>query len=244
MSKLPSQLDLPHPDLVHLAEKNRVRNGFLQILRQCPQLTAVGECLYHDLCAHEVIYPPKHHLFQALCFQDITHIRVVIIGQDPYHQKHQAHGLAFSVPQNILPPPSLTNIITELNADLNTSKSYEFNSIFIPTTSPDLTPWARRGVLLLNTILTVKEGRPGSHKHIGWQQLTSQIITQLSEQGRPIVFMLWGRHAYTLKDAISHDSQHLILTSPHPSPLSAYRGFFGSRMFSQANQFLHHHPMA
>ena len=153
---------------------------------------------------------------------------MVILGQDPYHEPGQAMGLCFSVPQGIKVPPSLVNIITEINSDLDTS---------VPTTGGDLTGWADQGVLLLNATLTVRAHQAGSHQRRGWEQFTDAAIHALSERRSGIVFLLWGSYAIAKKSLID-SARHHVLTAPHPSPLSAYRGFFGCRHFSRCNHLL------
>lgn len=176
------------------------------------------------------VYPPKEDLFNALKYTSYSDVKLVILGQDPYHGPGQAHGMCFSVRPGVPIPPSLQNIFQELHDDIG---------IFPPKTGY-LVPWAREGVLLLNTVLTVREGQPNSHKNQGWEQLTDRIITLLGEREQPIVFLLWGSNARKKKDLI-HAPQHLILECAHPSPLSAHRGFFGCEHFSKANQFLYDH---
>lgn len=178
------------------------------------------------------IFPPEHLMFRALEAVGFDDVRVVIIGQDPYHGEGQAHGLAFSVPEGVKAPPSLRNIFKEIASDLNRTE--------MQNRSTDLGDWARQGVLLLNATLTVEAGRPGSHAALGWSDLTDQIIRELSVKNRHRVFLLWGNHAQAKLPLIEENS-HLILTAPHPSPLSAYRGFFGCRHFSQTNAFLEKH---
>ncbi|PET71290.1 uracil-DNA glycosylase [Bacillus sp. AFS001701] len=175
----------------------------------------------------QTIYPAKEHLFQALneCSYEVC--KVVIIGQDPYHQPGQAHGLSFSVLPGVKIPPSLRNIYKELNSDLG---------IEIPT-SGYLIKWAKQGILLLNTVLTVREGEPNSHKNKGWELFTNTILSELNKQDRPIIFVLWGKHAQAKEELIT-SNHHVILKSHHPSPLSASRGFFGSKPFSKINQKL------
>lgn len=175
----------------------------------------------------DIIYPPMHDLYNALHLTSYKDTKVVILGQDPYHGKGQAHGLAFSVKEGIKLPPSLLNIFKELESDLGIS----INS------SGDLTKWAKEGVLLLNTTLTVKEASPLSHQGKGWETLTDSIIKVLAKKEMPLVFILWGANARS-KKAFLKNTPHLILESAHPSPLSAYRGFFGSRPFSKCNAFL------
>lgn len=176
---------------------------------------------------HYHIYPNMYDIFNALKYTPYEQVKAVILGQDPYHGVGQAHGLCFSVREGVEPPPSLKNIFTELHSDLGLS---------IPQ-SGELTLWAKRGVLLLNTTLTVREGRPMSHKGQGWEQLTDAIISKLNGREQPVVFILWGSHARTKKQLITNHN-HCIIESAHPSPLSAYHGFFGSRPFSRTNEFL------
>jgi len=181
----------------------------------------------NDLYRHKTVYPPKEALFRAFELTPYDHVRIVILGQDPYHQRHQANGLAFSVNKEVPPPPSLKNIYKELNNDLG---------IPIPAHG-DLTPWAREGVLLLNTTLTVEDSAPAVHRDLGWERFTDAVITALDRHDQPLVFMLWGAHARSKETSIDKD-RHLILKAAHPSPLSAYRSFFGCRHFSKANRFL------
>ncbi len=174
----------------------------------------------------KTVYPPKTQVMNALKLTDYNDVKVVILGQDPYHGKGQAHGLAFSV-LNGNPPPSLKNIYKELASDVG-------------FTTPDhgnLTGWCNQGVLLLNTVLTVQEASPGSHKSKGWERFTDKIISLLNERSQPIVFMLWGKNAQEKRRLINAD-HHLVLTAAHPSPYSATAGFFGCRHFSMANKFL------
>lgn len=176
------------------------------------------------------IYPPASLIFNAFDLTPFEQVKVVILGQDPYHGPGQAMGLSFSVPHGIPLPPSLRNIFEEMAHDLQ---------IPLPQ-SGDLSPWAEQGVLLLNATLTVEAGRANSHEHLGWQRFTDQVIRLLSEKREHIVFILWGRYAQS-KAQLIDPSKHCILTAPHPSPLSAYRGFFGSKPFSQANFYLIRH---
>ena len=173
------------------------------------------------------IYPDKYDIFNALHFTPYKNIKVVILGQDPYHGPGQAHGLSFSVNPGIKIPPSLLNIYKELNSDLG---------CYIPNNGY-LKKWADQGVLLLNTSLTVRAGAANSHKNIGWEVFTDKIISLVNEKEDPVVFLLWGNNAIKKKNLITN-KKHLILTSVHPSPLSASRGFFGSRPFSKINNFL------
>ena len=177
-----------------------------------------------------VIYPPSEEIFTAFHLTPLSKVKVVILGQDPYHEEGQAHGLSFSVKPGIDIPPSLVNIYSELQSDLG---------CYIPNNGY-LTKWAEQGVLMLNTLLTVRAHQAFSHKGIGWEEFTDAAIKALNEQERPIVFLLWGKPAQQ-KAAMLNNPKHLILTAPHPSPLSAYRGFFGCKHFSQANAFLESH---
>lgn len=176
---------------------------------------------------HYNIYPDMYDLFNALKYVSYEDTKVVILGQDPYHGKGQAHGFSFSVKEDVPIPPSLLNIYKELNNDLG---------LFIPDNG-DLTKWAKQGVLLLNTVLTVREKTPNSHKGKGWEILTDRIIELLNKREKPMVFILWGANAKS-KERLITNKNHLILKSVHPSPLSAYRGFFGSKVFSRTNEFL------
>ena len=173
------------------------------------------------------IYPPMHDIFNALKYTMYKDARVVILGQDPYHGEGQAHGLCFSVKSGVPHPPSLKNIFKELNDSLGIT----------PPTSGELVGWARQGVLLLNTTLTVREGAPQSHKGKGWEILTDRIIELMNEKERPVVFILWGGNARAKKSLITN-KKHLILECAHPSPLSAYAGFFGCDHFAKANKYL------
>ena len=175
----------------------------------------------------KTIYPDKYDIFNALHFTSYKDIKVVILGQDPYHGPGQAHGLSFSVNPGIKIPPSLLNIYKELNSDLG---------CYIPNNGY-LKKWADQGVLLLNTSLTVRAGEANSHKSIGWEIFTDRIISLVNEKEDPVVFLLWGNNAIKKKNLITN-KKHLILTSAHPSPLSASRGFFGSKPFSKINNFL------
>ena len=173
------------------------------------------------------IYPPMHDIYNALKYTSYSETRVVILGQDPYHGQGQAHGLCFSVQAGVMTPPSLKNIFRELNLEYGTP---------FPTTG-ELTGWAKQGVLLLNTTLTVREGQPQSHKGRGWEILTDKIISLLNDKNTPVVFMLWGGNARAKRVLITN-KMHLILESAHPSPLSAFNGFFGCNHFIDANAFL------
>ena len=179
------------------------------------------------------VYPPMNDIFNALKYTSLKETKVVILGQDPYHGPGQAHGLCFSVKNGIPAPPSLKNIYKEIESDLG---------VIMPP-STELTGWARQGVLLLNTTLTVREGAAASHKGQGWEILTDKIISLVGNKSTPTVFMLWGSHARAKRELIT-SSNHLVLECAHPSPLSAYNGFFGSRHFSRANEFLTSHGVS
>ena len=179
------------------------------------------------------VFPAPDDLFNAFHFTPLEQVKVVILGQDPYHNDGQAHGLCFSVKPDVEIPPSLVNIYQELEDDLG---------CYIPNNGY-LEKWARQGVLLLNTVLTVRAHQANSHRGIGWEKFTDAAIRVLAEQDCPMVFILWGRPAQTKKSML-HNPKHLILEAPHPSPLSAYRGFFGSRPFSQTNEFLEKNGLA
>lgn len=175
------------------------------------------------------VYPCREQRFRALELTDYNQVRVVIIGQDPYHGPNQANGLSFSVAEGQAFPPSLRNIFQELRSDIG-----------IERTSPDLADWAQQGVLLLNTVLSVQAKKANSHQNQGWEELTDLIVEVLNRAQQPIVFILWGKQAQACKAKLTN-SQHLIIESSHPSPLSAYRGFFGSKPFSQTNDYLLKH---
>lgn len=179
-----------------------------------------------------IIYPPADAIFNAFHFTPLSEVKVMILGQDPYHNENQAHGLSFSVMPGEEIPPSLQNIYKELQDDLG---------CYIPNNGY-LEKWAKQGVLLLNTVLTVRAHQANSHQGKGWEQFTDAVIQAVNAQERPIVYLLWGRPAQT-KIPMLTNPNHLILKAPHPSPLSAYRGFFGCKHFSQANAFLQEHGM-
>jgi len=173
------------------------------------------------------IHPDMYHVYEALELTPYEEVKVVILGQDPYHGVNQAHGLSFSVQPGVKTPPSLVNIYKELKNDLGIEPVHHGN----------LVTWAKQGVLLLNTVLTVREGQAYSHRGKGWEQLTDAIIEKLNERDKPIVFILWGKPAQEKMKMIDK-SRHIIITAPHPSPLSAHRGFFGSKPFSKTNDAL------
>ena len=176
---------------------------------------------------HHKVFPAAENVFKALELTPFDNVKVVILGQDPYHGDGQAHGLSFSVQKGIVLPPSLLNIYKELESDLG-----------IPVAkSGDLTAWAKQGVLLLNTVLTVRAHEANSHRGQGWETFTDAVINSLNQSDHPIVFVLWGKPSQS-KEKLITNPNHLILKAPHPSPLSSYRGFFGSKPFSQINEFL------
>lgn len=177
--------------------------------------------------AAKTVYPDMNDIFNALKLTSFEDTKVVIIGQDPYHGEGQAHGLCFSVKKGVTPPPSLKNIFKELNADIGKP---------IPKDG-ELTEWAKQGVLLLNNVLTVREGQPASHKGMGWEIFTDRIISELNKKKTPVVFLLWGAHAQKKAEIISNPI-HYKLKAVHPSPLSASRGFFGCKHFSETNKIL------
>ena len=174
----------------------------------------------------KTIFPPYQNIFDALRFTDYDEVKVVILGQDPYHGDREAHGLSFSVRKGVKMPPSLLNIFKELYSDLG-----------IKRTTSDLTDWAKKGVLLLNSIMTVEKDKPLSHKNKGWEIFTDTVISKLNERQDPVIFVLWGSYARSKKELITN-KKHRIIESVHPSPLSANRGFFGSKPFSKINNYL------
>ena len=188
---------------------------------------------------NETVYPPARDIYNALRLTDYDDVKAVILGQDPYHEPGQAHGLAFSVTRGTALPPSLVNILKELGSDLGVG-----NDGFNDSSEGILEPWARQGVLLLNTVLTVRAHQAASHRGHGWEQFTDRVIELLAARQKPMAFILWGSNAGAKKDLIMRTQdetggrRHLIITAPHPSPLSAYRGFFGGCYFSRTNYFL------
>jgi len=198
-----------------------------------PPARRLGGILTAEEAAGKRIYPPRGDRLRALELTSLESVRAVILGQDPYHGPGQAHGLAFSVPQGIKVPPSLLNIYKELESDLGIARPGHGN----------LEGWARQGVLLLNNALTVEEARAGSHQQLGWEPITDAVVAAVAAREDPVVFMLWGSHARNKAARVPGlaQSRHLVLTAPHPSPLSAHSGFFGSRHFSKANAFLEQH---
>ena len=198
-----------------------------------PEARRLGGWLRAEEEAGRTIYPPRGQRLRALELTPLDQVKVVILGQDPYHGPRQAMGLAFSVPEGVRPPPSLANITRELASDCAIDRSAH----------GDLSGWARQGVLLLNTGLTVEAGRAGSHAGRGWEAITDACVAAVAAGDRPSVFVLWGSHAQAKLARIPAlaEARHCVIASPHPSPLSAHRGFFGSRPFSRANAFLEQH---
>lgn len=193
-----------------------------------PYFAKIKQKLVEEKAQGNTVYPPGPRIFAALDLCPVDKVKVVIIGQDPYHGPGQAHGLSFSVPFGIQPPPSLVNIYQELHNDLGIT----------PPQHGNLEKWEQQGVLLLNASLTVRAYTANSHSQIGWQIFTDTIIERLSQTRENLVFMLWGSFAINKKNLVAQNRGHLILTAPHPSPLSAYRGFFGCKHFSKANEYL------
>jgi len=193
-----------------------------------PYFKALMQKVASEREAGKVIYPPPEDVFNALTMTPLEKVKVVILGQDPYHGPHQAHGLCFSVLPNIKTPPSLVNIYKELANDIN-----DFS---IPNHGT-LTPWAKQGVLLLNTVLTVEQGKAHSHAKWGWETYTDAVIEAVNTHAENVVFLLWGSHAQKKGEHIRR-TKHCVLQAPHPSPLSAYRGFFGCHHFSDTNAYL------
>ena len=202
-------------------------NKYLEKEYEKDYFKKLKEFIVHEY-ATKTIYPAKKDIFNCFKLTDFDQVKVVIIGQDPYHQPNQAVGLAFSVPSDVPIPPSLRNIYQELSNDLG---------VDIKKKNGDLTIWAKQGVLLLNAIMSVERGKPLSHKDKGWEIFTNNILSYLNDTDKPKVFILWGNYARSRKVIITNP-KHLIIESPHPSPFSAYYGFFGSKPFSRTNEFL------
>ena len=198
----------------------------LKVVWESPGFKNFYKRIMHEYEIKE-IYPPKDYIFNALKLTSYENTKVVIVGQDPYHGKGEAHGLSFSVQKGVRVPPSLQNIYKELNDDLKIP----------PKDNGDLTEWARQGVLLLNAVLTVEKDKAASHRNLGWEPMTDYIIKLLNLKNKPVVFILWGNFAKEKAKLITNH-QHYIIMSPHPSPFSAYSGFFGSKPFSKTNEFL------
>lgn len=205
------------------------RNALDPVLAKQPS-RELGGFLQAEEEAGKRIYPPRGSRLRALELTPLDQVKVVILGQDPYHGPGQAHGLAFSVPQGVRVPPSLVNIYKELESDLGLPRPVHGN----------LEEWARQGVLLLNNALTVEEARAGSHQKLGWEAITDAAVAAVAAREEPSVFLLWGSHARNKAMRVPGltDGRHLVLTAPHPSPLSAHSGFLGCRHFSKANEFL------
>lgn len=209
---------------------NSLANDWVSSLRdeiEKPYFKQLNEHLNDLARNHKVFYPKTEDIFSALKATPLAQVKVVILGQDPYHGEGQAHGLSFSVQQGVAIPPSLKNIFKELQSDLGIT----------PPSHGCLLDWAKEGILLLNSTLTVLPGIPDSHSQIGWSDFTDAVIIKLNQIKRPLVFILWGSHAQKKGEKVDKN-KHLVVSSPHPSPLAAYRGFFGSKPFSKTNQFL------
>ena len=213
--------------------KNEIKlpKGWLNLLESefsKKYMSDIKTFLFSEYSNNKIIYPSKSLIFNAFNLCDFDEVKVIILGQDPYHGPDQAHGLSFSVRKNIPFPPSLKNIIKELENDIG---------VKFQQNDGDLSKWAKQGVFLLNTTLTVEKSKPLSHSKIGWEFFTDKVIELLSEKKQNLVFILWGKNAQA-KNQIIDNSKHLIISSSHPSPLSAHRGFFGSKPFSKTNMFL------
>ena len=211
---------------IHNSWKNLLKEEFKQ-----PYFAKIKEQLLTDFQVGETIYPRGKEIFTAFNLTPVEEVKVVILGQDPYHGPNQAHGLSFSVQKGVKIPPSLQNIYKELQQDIG----------FKIPSHGNLSSWASQGVLLLNAILTVKKGQPASHRKIGWEQFTNAVIEKLSNQQKQLVFLLWGNFAKSKLPLINSNNGHLILTAAHPSPFSAHNGFFGTKHFSKTNDFLKKH---
>lgn len=215
-------------------ERLKIGNDWDDILAEEMEKTyyrALEEFLDEEYASHTV-FPPRDEIFTAFRYTPYDDVKVLLLGQDPYHEVGQAHGMAFSVQTGIKQPPSLVNIFKEIDSDLGITPP--------PTDNGCLTPWAESGVLLLNTVLTVREHEANSHRGKGWEQLTDAVISKLNEREKPLVFILWGSNAKSKLPLITNKN-HLVIAGVHPSPLSAYRGFFGGKYFSRANEFLERH---
>lgn len=208
----------------------KIENSWKEVLKdefQKSYFEQIAMFLKHEKALNKIIYPPGNLIFNAFDKTPFNDVKVVILGQDPYHGPGQAHGLCFSVQKGVKPPPSLVNIYKELNKDVG---------IPVPETG-DLTKWAEHGVLLLNAMLTVRNGEPASHSKIGWESFTDAVIRKISDLKEGVVFMLWGKFAQD-KQVLIDATKHYILKAAHPSPFSADKGFFGCRHFSKANELL------
>ena len=212
----------------------RIEQSWKEVLKdefEKPYFADIAGWIKTEKQSGKVVYPAGSSIFNAFDLTPFNHVKVVLLGQDPYHNPGQAHGLSFSVQRGIKPPPSLQNIFKEIRQDLGLSLSPEFG---------DLTHWAQQGVLLLNAALTVRANEPGSHARIGWASFTDAIIRLLSERKEHLVFLLWGRFAQE-KQFLIDEQRHCILKTAHPSPFSADKGFFGCRHFSKTNEYLTRH---
>jgi uracil-DNA glycosylase len=212
----------------------QIEQGWKQVLQEAfrqDYFKDIVGFLKNEKKSGRVIYPPGPMIFNAFNTTPFNEVKLVILGQDPYHGAGQAHGLSFSVPRGVKPPPSLVNIFKEIKTDLG---------VAMPEGYGDLTAWAKQGVLLLNAALTVRANEPFSHAGIGWARFTDEVIRTLSEQKNHLVFFLWGKFAQE-KQALIDGNRHLVLKSAHPSPFSADKGFFGCRHFSKANEYLARH---
>lgn len=208
-----------------------MESSWLELLKNefpKPYMEQLEAFLADEMGRGAEVYPPFKQVFNALCYTPFEQVKVVIMGQDPYHGPGQAHGLSFSVPKSVAPPPSLVNIFKEIKSDLG----------IMPPDHGCLVSWAKQGVLLLNATLTVRANEAKSHYGRGWEIFTDRIVQLLCQRKDPIVFLLWGKSAYEKFQHIGGGSQHLVLSTVHPSPLSAYGGFFGCKHFSKANEFL------
>lgn len=213
-----------------LDEKTETKgwSDLLAMEKEKPYFQAILNFIKEERRQGKIIYPPQKDIFNAIKLTPYEKVKVVILGQDPYHGPNQAHGLCFSVKPGVTPPPSLQNIFIELHSDIP--------EVSIPNHGC-LEKWTQQGVLLLNTVLTVESGKPQSHAKLGWQQFTDKVITCLNQHPQGIVFLLWGSSAQSKIDLIDNH-KHRILQAPHPSPLSAHRGFLGCKHFSKANELL------
>lgn len=215
-------MQIVNPANIHSSWRSVLQHEFGK-----PYMTALNHYLKREQTAGKAIFPPSPQLFNAFHATPFKQVKIVVLGQDPYHGRGQAHGLCFSVLPGMRIPPSLRNIYKELESDLGTASA----------THGCLQPWAEQGVLLLNAVLTVEEGHAGAHQGQGWEFFTDAVIHALAEQRKGLVFVLWGAQAQK-KGAFIDSQRHLVLRAPHPSPFSAHRGFFGSKPFSEANRWL------
>lgn len=199
-----------------------------------PYMKELSQFLKSEIRSGKTIYPAGKNMLKAFDLTPLPQVKVVVIGQDPYHGQGQAHGLSFSVPQGVTAPPSLKNIFKQIHNDFGPEIKFQ---------SGCLTPWAQQGVFLLNSVLSVEAGKPASHANKGWERFTDKIVAVLNEIPRPIVFMLWGSYAKS-KGKQLNNPQHLVLSSPHPSPFSAHSGFLGNGHFKTANEFLERNALA